>query len=102
MKKDSTKKSQELRVLEILREARGEWVNKQVFAREYYFTQAGRAIHTLQNNKEKYGYEGVIESSRSLFRDEHNFCSYRLTQPQSRVLTPSPSQEKVEYAKLPL
>lgn len=70
--------TQELKVLEALKKADGKWVNKQYFIRDLYLTQAGRAIHNLEN-KEKYislytGYK--IEHSD--FTDEHGFKSYRL------------------------
>lgn len=53
--------------------ADGQWVNKQYFIRGMFLTQAGRAIHMLEN---KYGWE--IEHSD--FTDEHGFKSYRITQ----------------------
>lgn len=70
--------SQEARVLAVLKEADGGWVNKQYFVREMFLTQAGRAIHNLERNpkwqREYVGYE--IEHSD--FTDEYGFKSYRL------------------------
>ncbi len=70
--------TQEGRVLQVLREANGEWVNKQYFARTLFLTQAGRAIYNLENDpKWQREYEGYrIEHSD--FRDEFGFKSYRI------------------------
>lgn len=72
--------TQEGRVLEVLRQAKGGWVNKQYFIREMMLTQAGRAIYNLENKpiwkKEYEGYQ--IEHSD--FRDEFGFKSYRLVE----------------------
>lgn len=70
--------TQEEKVLRVLKQANGDWVNKQYFIRDLYLTQAGRAIHNLEN-KQKYrdmymGYK--IEHSD--FTDEYGFKSYRL------------------------
>ncbi len=51
--------------------AQGDWVNKQYFVREMYLTQAGRAIHNLENR-----FHWNIE--HSTFTDEHGFKSYRV------------------------
>lgn len=71
-------KTQEGKVLEVLRKADGNWVNKQYFIRELFLTQAGRAIFNLENDpkwqKEYTGY--IIEHSP--FTDEFGFKSYRL------------------------
>ena len=68
--------SQEGRVLAKLKE--GGWVNKQYFFRTMMLTQAGRAIHNLENHpkwqKEMMGYR--IEHSD--FKDDYGFKSYRL------------------------
>lgn len=70
--------SQEGRVLAVLQEAKGDWVNKQIFIRDLYLTQAGRAIYNLEHDprwqNEYLGYE--IEHSD--FTDEFGFKSYRL------------------------
>lgn len=63
--------SQEANVLNVLLDARGEWINKQYFARSLYYTQAGRAIWNLENK-----FHWVIEHSP--FVDEFKFRSYRI------------------------
>lgn len=65
--------TQERRVYDRLIAANGEWINKQVFVREMFLTQAGRAIWTLQNR-----FHIPVESSP--FTDEHGFKSYRIVQ----------------------
>ena len=71
-------KSQEARVLARLKEANGNWVNKQVFIREMMLTQAGRAIHNLENDpKWRAQYLGK-KIEHSIFKDEYGFKSYRL------------------------
>ena len=81
MKEESTNipdESQEARVLQALREAKGEWINKQYFVRTMMLTQAGRALFNLENDpKWRKQYEG-FEIEHSDFRDEHRFKSYRL------------------------
>jgi hypothetical protein len=67
------KGTQEWRVLQRLLDASGGWINKQVFIREMYLTQAGRAIFNLQNR-----FHGSVEPSK--FTDEHGFKSYRIVQ----------------------
>jgi len=63
--------TQEDRVLRVLLEADGAWVNKQYFVRTLYLTQAGRALHNLEHK-----HHWKIEHSD--FRDAHNFMSYRI------------------------
>lgn len=63
--------TQEWRVLQRLLKAEGGWINKQVFVREMFLTQAGRAIWNLEN---RYGWP--VEHSG--FKDDHGFKSYRL------------------------
>lgn len=60
------------KVLDKLLEAKGEWVNKQVFIREMYLTQAGMVIWNLENK-----FNWPIEHSD--FTDEFGFKSYRIT-----------------------
>lgn len=70
--------TQEARVLAVLREAKGDWVNKQYFVRTMMLTQAGRAIHNLENDPRwQDEYEGY-KIEHSDFRDEFGFKSYRL------------------------
>lgn len=70
--------SQEGKVLEVLKKNEGQWVNKQVFIRDLYLTQAGRAIYNLENNpkwrNEYLGYEIV----HSPFVDDFGFKSYKI------------------------
>ena len=63
--------SQAARVLKVLLDANGEWVNFQKFVREMYLTQAHYQIHKLEN---KYGWD----IKHSDFTDEHGFKSYRI------------------------
>lgn len=60
-------------MLQRLLDADGSWINKQVFIREMFLTQAGRAIHALENK-----FHWKIEHSS--FTDEHGFKSYRIVQ----------------------
>lgn len=73
---EKEKLTQEQRVLNALIEANGEWVNGRYFLHTLHLSQFHTRIHTLQNEKYRYGYDGVIEASE--FRDEYNFKSYRL------------------------
>lgn len=59
------------KVLDRLLDAKGGWVNKQVFIREMYLTQAGMVIWNLENK-----FHWDIEHSD--FHDEHGFKSYRI------------------------
>ena len=72
--------SQETRILEVLQNVNGRWVNKQKFMRNWPegmgITQAGRALHNLQKFPARYGYDGVIEASP--FKDDFGFKSFRL------------------------
>ena len=67
-------KTQEEKVLDVLREAKGEWVNGRVFLRDYYLSQYHARIFGLQEK----GYH--IEASD--FKDDFNFKSYRLIEKQ--------------------
>jgi len=81
-------KTQEGRVLQVLREKQGGWVNKQFFIRDMFLTQAGRAIHTLENNPEwRKEYQGY-KIEHSDFTDEHGFKSYRLIKEKGQVVLP--------------
>lgn len=66
--------SQEGKVLKVLLDADGGWINKQYFVRTLYLTQAGRAIYMLENK-----YHWVIEHSD--FTDEWGFKSYKIVPP---------------------
>ena len=71
-------RSQEGRILDVLKEANGAWINKQYFIRHLFLTQAGRAIYNLENDpKWKKEYEG-FRIEHSDFTDEFGFKSYRL------------------------
>lgn len=65
--------TQEGRVLKVLLDAKGDWVNKQVFIRQMFLTQSGRAIWNLENR-----FHWKIQHSD--FSDEHGFKSYRILQ----------------------
>lgn len=69
--------SQELRILEVLQKQQGQWVNGQYFGRTMMITQYHRAIYNLQNKRDRYKYDGVIEASP--FQDDYGFKFYRLT-----------------------
>lgn len=68
--------TQELKVLEVLKNANGSWVNGQYFLRNLMLSQYHRAIWNLQNKRDRYEYIGIIEASD--FVDEYGFKSYRL------------------------
>jgi hypothetical protein len=72
--------SQERRVLQVLQEAQGQWINGQYFLRVMMLSQYHRAIWNLQHRRERYGYDGEIQTSD--FTDEHGFRSYRLHAPE--------------------
>lgn len=76
MNQIKTNTTQEVRVLEALKGAAGQWVNGQYFLRTMFLSQYHRAIWNLQHRKARYGYEGNIEASE--FKDEFGFKSYRL------------------------
>lgn len=63
--------TQEYKVLKVLLDANGEWVDKQHFVRVMWLTQAGRAIWNLENK-----YHWQIEHSP--FTDTFGFRSYRI------------------------
>lgn len=63
-------KTQEAKVLEVLEENLGEWVDGEYFLRSLYLSQYHARIHGLQRK----GYR--IEPSD--FTNEHGFKSYRL------------------------
>lgn len=65
--------TQAAKMLKVLLDAKGNWVNKQVFIRQMYLTQAGYVIHRLENH---FGWD--IEHSD--FTDEFDFKSYRIKQ----------------------
>lgn len=71
--------TQEDRVLQVLLKANGTWVNKQYFVRDLYLTQAGRAIHNLEN---RFGWK--IEHSD--FTDQFGFKSYRIVQDKQQSI----------------
>ncbi len=73
------KQTQEDKVLKVLQNAEGRWVDGEYFLRDMYLSQYHRAIHTLQKHKDRYGYKGVIEASP--FTNIHGFKSYRLVNP---------------------
>lgn len=76
------KMTQAQRVLEALQRADGMWLSGQYFLKVMMLSQYHARIWDLQNNKEKYGYEGIIEASD--FVDQWNFKSYRLVANDSK------------------
>lgn len=70
--------SQEGKILQVLREAEGSWVNKQRFIRTMMITQAGRAIYNLENDPRWQKILKGYEIEHSNFRDDYGFKSYRL------------------------
>lgn len=75
--------TQEGKVLKVLMDNEGQWVNGQHFCRTMMITQYHRAIHNLENNSKwinKYlGYK--IEHSD--FVDEFGFKSFRIIKKDS-------------------
>jgi Helix-turn-helix domain len=71
--------TQARRVLDILLEAKGDWIKKSYLVRTCGFTQAGARIYELEND---FGWN--IEHSP--FTDEYGFRSYRIVQ-ETRQLT---------------
>lgn len=65
------------KVLEVLRNAKGDWVNGNFFLREMFLSQYHTRIHELQ----KKGYK--IEAST--FLDEWGFKSYRLLEEPEQI-----------------
>ena len=68
--------TQELRVLEVLKERKPQWTNTRYFERVLMLSQFHRALHNLIKRRDKYDYVGEIVVSPD--RDEFGFCSYRL------------------------
>lgn len=75
-KPNNGKMTQEERILEKLKLAKGSWINGQYFLRNMMISQYHRAIFNLINKREFYIYNGQIEASE--FTDEYKFKSYRL------------------------
>jgi hypothetical protein len=72
--------TQEAKVLNVLQNAQGDWINKQFFVRDLFLTQAGRAIWNLENR-----FHWKIEHSD--FKDDFGFKSYRiLSEPKQIAL----------------
>ena len=80
MEKNKPNLTQEGRVLAKLKELEeGTWLNKQYLIREMMLTQAGRAIHNLENDPRwKAQYVGYF-IEHSDFTDDYGFKSYKLT-----------------------
>ena len=73
-----TEDSQEEKVLNVLLNAQGDWINKQYFVRTMFLTQAGRAIWNLENK-----YHWKIEHSP--FKDDFGFKSYRILKDKQQL-----------------
>lgn len=65
-------KTQAGKILKVLLDAKGEWINFQYFVRTLYMTQAHAIIWKLENQ-----YHWKIEHSE--FSDEYGFKSYRIS-----------------------
>lgn len=65
------KQTQEQKVYEALKDAKGEWISGQYFLRELFLSQFHRAIWNLENKHGK-----RVEHSE--FTDTHGFKSYRI------------------------
>lgn len=63
--------TQEKRILQVLEDSRGQWVNGQKFIREMMITQYHRALWNLEHRDK-------IEIEHSDFKDDWGFMSYRL------------------------
>lgn len=70
--------TQEGKVLKVLMDAKGAWINKQYFIRQMFLTQAGRAIYNLENKKHWQDQYRGYKIEHSDFKDEFGFKSYRL------------------------
>ena len=64
-------KTQAYKVLKVLLDANGDWVNFQYFVRTLYLTQAHAVIWNLENR-----YHWKVQHSD--FTDEYGFKSYRI------------------------
>lgn len=71
------------RILAELQKANGGWISGRFFGQNMMISQFHRAIWELQNKRDRYQYDGEIESSD--FRDEYDFVYYRLTQPDVQL-----------------
>ena len=69
MEKLIKKPTQEQRILKVLEDAEGEWINGQYFIRTMMITQYHARIFSLQKS---------LNTEASSFTDEHGFKSYRL------------------------
>ncbi len=92
-----TEGTQERMVLDILLDAKGDWVNKTYFIFDKHLTQSGRAIFNLENR-----FHWVIRHSP--FTDSHGFKSYSIDvenhdpkKPFEPVKFPSESKPGLEY-----
>lgn len=70
-KENNQRPTQEAKVLKVLLDANGAWINGQYFLREMYLSQYHRAIHNLEHRD---GWN--IEHSD--FKDDYGFVSYRI------------------------
>ena len=83
--------TQERRILEVLQDAAGAWVNGQHFLRELYLSQYHRAIWNLQHHRERYGYGGEIEASD--FTDAHGASDHVRSKKRAGNAYYGPGQE---------
>lgn len=74
------KQTQAQRILDVLKSTNGAWVNGQHFLRTMMISQYHARIKDLEDNPQKYDYDGMVE--HSTFTDEYGFKSYRLVVPR--------------------
>lgn len=75
-----TEDTQEARLLNVLLNAKGDWVLKSYFERTMMLSQAGRVIWDLEN---RFHWKGKIEHSK--FTDEFGFKSFRILQDKQQL-----------------
>jgi len=64
------------KILKVLIESKGEWVEGNHFSRTMFLSQTHARIWELRNLRDKHIYHGEIETSD--FRNKIGFVSYRL------------------------
>lgn len=98
--------TQNERILKVLEDAKGGWVNGRYFLREMFLSQYHARISELRKHPDAYGYWGKIETSK--FKDEFGFVSYRLvlqarqkmTQPLADPFPPKKEIKQEQTGKL--
>jgi len=70
------KPTQAEKVLRVLEDAKGDWVSGRYFLQSMLLSQYHARIFELQNDRERYEYNGSIEASE--WKDEYGYKAYRL------------------------